>query len=107
MESEVTDPDLLAFNRYPEDPFAPYPGEVLVTIPVGAVVVFNSSCWHGGTLKKNDARRRMLHLTYTRRDLKQQLPQQEYLTTAFYDRLSPAQRYLLDVVDPAIGLAAE
>ncbi len=72
----------------------------MITIPAGAVAVFNSSCWHGGTLKKNDARRRMLHLTYTRRDLKQQLPQQEYLTKAFYDRLSEPQRFLLDVVDP-------
>jgi ectoine hydroxylase-related dioxygenase (phytanoyl-CoA dioxygenase family) len=100
MPSTVTDPELLAFRGYPEDPFAPYPGEVKITIPAGAVAVFNSSCWHGGTLKKNDARRRMLHLTYTRRDLKQQLPQQEYLTKAFYDRLSEPQRFLLDVIDP-------
>ncbi len=98
MPSEVTDPDLLAFDAYPEDSFAPYPGELLVTLPAGSVAVFNSSCWHGGTLKKTDARRRMLHLTYTRRDLKQQLPQQEHLTEALYRRLSPAQRYLFDVV---------
>ena len=109
MPSEVTDPDLLAFDRYPADPFAPFPGEVLVTIPAGSVAVFNSSCWHGGTLKKNDARRRMLHLTYTRRDLKQQLPQQQYLTQAFYDRLDAAQRFLLDVTDPSVNasIAAE
>lgn len=98
MPSEVTDPDLLAFDAYPEDSFAPYPGEVLITLPAGSVAVFNSSCWHGGTLKKTDARRRMLHLTYTRRDLKQQLPQQEYLTEALYRRLGPAQRFLFDVV---------
>lgn len=101
MPSEVTDPDLLAFDRFPEDPFAPYPGEVLVTIPAGSVAVFNSSCWHGGTLKKNDARRRMLHLTYTRRDLKQQLPQQENLTRGLYERLDAAQRWLFDVTAPA------
>lgn len=101
MPSEVTDPDLLAFDRYPEDPFAPYPGEVLITIPAGSVAIFNSSCWHGGTLKKTDARRRMLHLTYTRRDLKQQLPQQDHLTPALYDRLNQAQRWLFDVTTPA------
>ncbi len=97
MPSEVTDPDLLAFDAYPEDSFAPYQGEILVTLPAGSVAVFNSSCWHGGTLKKTDARRRMLHLTYTRRDLKQQLPQQEYLTEPLYRRLNPAQRFLFDV----------
>jgi hypothetical protein len=107
MPSEVTDPDLLAFDRFPEDPFAPYPCEILVTLRAGSVAVFNSSCWHGGTLKRNDARRRMLHLTYTRRDLKQQLPQQQYLTQALYDRLNEAQRWLFDVTDPrAPGLAA-
>ncbi len=106
MDYEVTDPDLKAFAGYPRDPFAPYPGEVLVTIPAGAVAVFNSSCWHGGTLKKTDARRRMLHLTYTSRDLKQQLPQQEYLTKALYDRLDAAQRYLFDVADPSSARVA-
>lgn len=100
MPSEVTDPDLLAFDRYPQDPFAPYPGEMLVTIPAGSVAVFNSSCWHGGTLKQTDARRRMLHLTYTRRDLKQQLPQQEFLTRDLYDRLNEAQRWLFDIHAP-------
>ena len=101
MPYEVTDPDLLAFAGMPEDPFAPYPGEIMITIPAGSVAVFNSSCWHGGTMKKTDARRRMLHLTYTRRDLKQQLPQQEYLTQALYDRLDEAQRWLFDVRSPA------
>ncbi len=105
MPSEVTDPDLLAFDKYPADPFAPYPGEVLVTIPAGSVAVFNSSCWHGGTRKNDDARRRMLHLTYTRRDLKQQLPQQEFLTPALYDRLSEAQRWLFDVQAPTEAAA--
>ncbi len=33
-----------------------------------------------GTLKKTDAPRRMLHLSYTRRDLPQQLVQLDYLT---------------------------
>jgi len=101
MPSDVTDPDLLAFDRFPEDLFAPYPGEVLVTMPAGSVTVFNSSCWHGGTRKMNDARRRMLHLTYTRRCLKQQLPQQHYLTQPLYDRLDDAQRWLFDVQVPA------
>jgi ectoine hydroxylase-related dioxygenase (phytanoyl-CoA dioxygenase family) len=101
MPSGVTDPDLLEFDGYPDDPFAPYPGEQLITIPAGSVAIFNSSCWHGGTRKNDDARRRMLHLTYTARSLKQQLPQQSNLTEALYARLSPAQRYLFDVIAPA------
>jgi Phytanoyl-CoA dioxygenase (PhyH) len=83
--------------RVPADLAAPYPGEVLVTATAGSVVVINSSMWHGGTRNSSGARRRVLHLTYTRRDLPQQLSQREYLTEALYDRLSPAQRFLLDI----------
>ena len=103
MPSAVTDPDLLNFEGKPADPFAPYPGEVMITIPAGSVAVFNSSNWHGGTLNKSGARRRMLHLTYTRRDLKQQLPQQDYLTWDLYRRLDEAQRWLFDVVAPKVA----
>ena len=65
-------------------PGAPYPGEVRVTAPAGSVVIVNSSLWHGGTRNESGARRRVLHLTYTRRDLPQQLYQRDYLTRGLY-----------------------
>jgi len=83
--------------RVPADLAAPYPGEVLVTGPAGAVAIINSSIWHGGTRNVGGARRRVLHLTYTRRDLPQQLTQRDCLTEALYERMIPAQRFLLDV----------
>jgi hypothetical protein len=83
--------------RVPRDLAAPYPGEVLVTAPAGAVVVINSSLWHSGTRNQSGARRRVLHLTYTRRDLPQQLVQRDHLSRALYERLSLAQRFLLDI----------
>ena len=61
--------------RVPADLGAAYPGEVLVTAPAGAAIICNSSMWHSGTVKHDDTHRRMLHLTYTRRDLPQQLVQ--------------------------------
>jgi len=81
----------------PKDLSAPYPGEVYVVAPAGSVVIINSSLWHAGTTKRSAARRRVLHLTYTRRDLPQQLVQRDYLTPALYDRMSPAQRFLMDI----------
>lgn len=84
-------------SRVPADLSAPYPGEVLVQAPAGSVVILNSSMWHAGTLKTGDAPRRLLHLTYTRRDLPQQLTQIDYLTPELDARLSPAQRYLLEL----------
>ena len=80
--------------RLPKDLSAPYPGEVLVQAPAGSAIICNSSMWHSGTLKQDNSYRRMLHLTYTRRDLPEQLLQLDYLTEALYNRMSPEQRYL-------------
>ena len=84
-------------GKAPADPYAPYPGEVLVTVPARSVVVCNAHMWHSGTRKRTADRRRQLHLSYTRRDLPQQLVQRNYITPQLYARLNEAQRYLLDV----------
>jgi hypothetical protein len=86
--------------RIPKDLSAPYPGEVLVTAPAGAAIICNASMWHAGTLKKSNAYRRMLHLTYTRRDLPQQLVQLDHLTPELYSRMSSVHRYLLEIEPP-------
>ena len=83
--------------RVPTDLEAVYPGEQLITAPKGSVIVMNSALWHGGTLNKSGARRRVLHLTYTRRDLPQQLVQRKHLTEELYERMSDAHRFLLDI----------
>ncbi len=89
--------------RVPADLGAPYPGEVLVTAPAGSAIICNSSMWHSGTVKQADVPRRMLHLTYTRRDLPQQLMQLDHLTRGLYDRMSPVHRYLLEIEPPREG----
>ena len=63
----------------------------------------NASGWHSGTLKKSDAPRRLIHLSYTRRDLPQQLVQLDHLTQGLYERMSPAHRYLLEIEPPKDG----
>jgi ectoine hydroxylase-related dioxygenase (phytanoyl-CoA dioxygenase family) len=89
--------------RVPEDLGAPYPDEVLVEAPAGSAIICNSSMWHSGTRKNSNTYRRMLHLTYTRRDLPQQLLQLDYLTEALYNRMSPEQRYLMEIEPPKDG----
>lgn len=84
-------------SRFPEDPLAPYPGEILLNAPKGAMVVCNASLWHGGTANVSGRHRRMLHLTYARRDLKQQFVQRDHITPALWERLGDAQRFLFDV----------
>jgi len=89
--------------RVPKDLSAPYPGETLVEAPAGSAIICNSSMWHAGTRKKTDTPRRMLHLTYTRRDLPQQLLQLDYLTPDLYNRMNLAKRYLLEIEPPKDG----
>jgi hypothetical protein len=96
-EHSAKSPIAADVDRAPADPYAPYPGELTVTVPAGSVVVCNAHLWHSGTTKKNNARRRLLALSYTRRDLPQQLIQRDYITPQLYNRLNEAQRYLLDV----------
>ncbi|HWG12538.1 MAG TPA: phytanoyl-CoA dioxygenase family protein [Streptosporangiaceae bacterium] len=79
------------------DPGAPHPDEVLVLGKAGTCVVFNSHLWHGGTLNRTDAPRRAIHAAFVRRDQQQQTVFADYMHESTYERLNPAQRYLLAV----------
>lgn len=79
------------------DPADAHPDEVLLLAPAGTVVIFNSHLWHGGTLNRSSAPRRAMHSYFCRRDLPQQLDQQAYVRVNTYARLTPAQRFILDV----------
>jgi hypothetical protein len=83
--------------KLPTDLGAPYPGEVLVEVPAGSLIICNSAIWHSGTRNISGDRRRVLHLTYTRRDLPQQLVQRQHLQQSTYQRMSDVHRYLLDI----------
>ena len=100
------DPRLLAAVRWVmprpaevlDDPRAPHPDEELITGPAGSVAVFNSFTWHGGTLNRTPgAHRRCLHCYFNPRHLPPQTDQRAYLRPETAQRLSPAQRYLLDL----------
>jgi ectoine hydroxylase-related dioxygenase (phytanoyl-CoA dioxygenase family) len=80
-----------------DEPTAEHPDQVLLTAKRGTVVIFNSHTWHGGTLNQTDQLRYGLHAYYTRRDQKQQLDQKAFLSSATLNRLSEAQRTILDV----------
>ena len=79
-----------------EDAKAPHPDQVLLTAEAGTVVIFNAHIWHGGTMNRTDEPRYCLHAYYTRRDQKQQTDQREWLSKATIERLSEAQRTILD-----------
>ena len=80
------------------DPAAGHPDEVLITGRAGTVVIFNSHLWHGGTLNRSDRPRRALHSYFTRRANRQQLDQKKYIRQETLPHLSPAARFILDVL---------
>jgi ectoine hydroxylase-related dioxygenase (phytanoyl-CoA dioxygenase family) len=75
----------------------PHPDQIQITGKAGTVVVFNAHLWHGGTENRSDDPRRGLTLSFSRRDQPQQTDQAAHIRKAVYDRLSPAERYLMNV----------
>jgi len=83
------------------DPQAPHPDEVLVTGRAGDLVVMNSHLWHGGTANRTDRARLAMHAFYCRWDKPQQQYQKALLRPETQAGLSPAERVLLALDDPA------
>jgi ectoine hydroxylase-related dioxygenase (phytanoyl-CoA dioxygenase family) len=83
--------------QLPDDPMAPHPSEVKVMGTAGSVCVINAHIWHGGTLNRSGAKRRLLHLAVGKRDIPQQFSQRDHLTPSLAKRASAAERYLLDI----------
>jgi ectoine hydroxylase-related dioxygenase (phytanoyl-CoA dioxygenase family) len=80
-----------------DDVAASHPQEIKLIAPAGSVLIVNAHTWHGGTRNNTDRPRRAMHGYFCRRDLPQQLDQRKYIRPETYERLSPAERYLLDV----------
>jgi ectoine hydroxylase-related dioxygenase (phytanoyl-CoA dioxygenase family) len=70
---------------------------VQLIAPAGTVVIFNSHLWHGGTRNRTGLPRRALHAYFTRRGNPQQLDQKKYIRPHTLARLSPPERFILDV----------
>ena len=78
-------------------PPGPPTDEVLLLGDAGTCVIFNSHSWHGGTTNRSKAPRRALHGAFVRREHRQRTVQRDYLSPATLNRLTTAQRALLDV----------
>ncbi|WP_250515867.1 phytanoyl-CoA dioxygenase family protein [Caballeronia sp. INDeC2] len=81
----------------PKDPMATHPKEVHLMGKAGSIAVINARIWHGGTINRSGARRRVLHLAIGRRDVPQQFNEREHLTRGLHERTGPAERFLLDI----------
>lgn len=75
----------------------PHSKEVILECPAGSVMIFNAHTWHGGTKNLIGTRRRVLHGLYIDRQDPAQQDQQHWITEHTASRLTPAQKWLLDV----------
>lgn len=80
-----------------QDVEAPHPDEVIFAAPAGSVMIYNAHAWHGGTTNREGSRRRVLHGLYIDRADAAQQDQRRWLTPETASRLTPAQKWLLDV----------
>ena len=88
--------------RVPKDLDAPYPGEALVTAPAGAAAILNSFGWHSGTPQ---GYRRTATRSISARPSRSAAAARpvDHLTEPLFERLSPAQRYLMEIEPPNDG----
>ena len=84
-------------DKFLSDPFSSHPNEIVLECNAGSVIVFNAHTWHGGTTNKSGERRRVIHAYFTRRGNEQQQNQKNWIKESTLKRLTPAQKWLLDV----------
>ncbi len=80
-----------------DDVDASHPDEVILECPAGSVMIFNAHTWHGGTTNTIGTRRRVLHGLYIDREDVAQQDQQRWLAPHTASRITPAQKWLLEV----------
>lgn len=80
-----------------DDAMEPHPDQTVLTAKAGTVVVFNGHTWHGGTQNRTDSPRRAMTFAYAHREERQQLQLAGNMRQEVIDRLSPAERFLLEV----------
>jgi ectoine hydroxylase-related dioxygenase (phytanoyl-CoA dioxygenase family) len=84
-------------EEFLDDVMGPHPDEIIWEASAGSVLIFNAHTWHGGTDNTNGARRRLLHGYFTAREDPPQQDQRKWITDDTLRRLTPAQKWLLDV----------
>ena len=84
---------------YPQsDPLDVHPDERVVEAKAGSVIVFNAHTFHAGRANTTvSAHRRALHCYFVERGQKQQTDQRAQLRPETAARISPLQRYILNV----------
>lgn len=84
-------------NDHLDDLQKPHPDERTVEVDAGDIIVFNTNLWHAGTPNPTGLPRRVIFLTFRRRDMPQLLNQKRYISPATMNTLTESEKYLLAV----------
>ena len=80
-----------------DNPLDSHSEQKLILAPAGTVIIMNSHAWHGGTVNQTNQLRRVIQSYFVRRDQVPQLNQREYICDSTLQRLSLAEKVILDV----------
>lgn len=81
------------------DPRSDYPGQVLACAPVGSLIVFNGSVWHGHSANRSHEPRRSIQGAYIRRNATSGFDLPSRMRPETLARISPVARYIVAAID--------
>jgi len=82
---------------FPQDTSADYEGHALACGPVGSVIVYNGSVWHGHAANRSGEPRRSIQGAYIRRDAEPAVNQAERISPETLGRIGHKAKYVLAV----------
>jgi ectoine hydroxylase-related dioxygenase (phytanoyl-CoA dioxygenase family) len=74
-----------------------YEGQVLACGPVGSVIIFNGSVWHGHTANRSNRRRRSVQGAFIPREAQASINQASRIRPETLQRIGDLAKYVLDI----------
>lgn len=84
-------------DKLRNDSLANYKDQIVACGPVGSIIIYNGSIWHGHTANSSDEPRRSIQGAYTRREAQSGINLPERMRADTLTRISSLARYILAV----------
>src|SRR5262249_44131199 len=84
-------------NDLMKDATDAYEGHILACGPVGSVIIFNGSVWHGHTANRSNRRRRSVQGAFIPREAQPSINQASQIRSETLQRIGDLAKYVLDI----------
>ena len=79
------------------NPYLDHPKSISVHVKAGSILVINSNLWHRGGNNTTGKRRRIINVTYRKRNLKQGLNQRLYIGKKIKKSMDDFEKYIFKI----------